>query len=420
VSADVLDRLVPDDVRRARPARRWLDEHGWPTRREEAWRYAPLDSIASVVAHHDEPEERDDVLVGAQLARDIAALESTHPAWGPGAARVVLVDGRPAPDWSTAPDALAEAGLVVMCGAAPEPFEAEHPTDGFDALNLVAAPGVTVIEIGDAHEPRAVHLVHVATHPHGAAHARTRVRVGDDVTATVTETFRSSAGSGLTNAATSLELSPRARVEHVRVVAVDDGHAHVGSTSVVAHDGAHLHSSSLHLGAGAIRQSTTAHLLGEDARVTLRGLSLPRTGGHHDTDVAVHHLASGGISRQAFAAVVADGARASFGGRVFVAPGTARTDADQQCRNLLLGPTARADVRPWLEIRADDVRCSHGAAVGRLDDEAVFYLRSRGLSEREARGLLLEAFVTTQLAEHLSPGGVASWLVASALDEVPR
>jgi Fe-S cluster assembly protein SufD len=415
VSTDVLDRLVPGDLGRTRPARRWLDEHGWPNRREEAWRYAPLDAITKVVADRD---TRDDGAIAARLADEISVLATTHPAWTPGAARLVLVDGSPTPDWSSTPDVLAAAGLVVMFGAAAEPFGPDDPASGFDALNLLAAPGATVVEIRDGHQPRELHVVHVATGRSHAAHARTRVLVGDDVTATLSETFLASGPAGLTNAATSLELGEHARVEHARVVRARRDHAHVANTFVTARSGAQLRSSVLQLGAGAVRQSTHAALVGDDAGVTLRGLALPGPGGHHDTDVSVHHLASGGTSRQAFAGVVADGARASFGGRVVVAPGAVMTDADQQCRNLLLGPTARADIRPWLEIRADDVRCSHGATVGRLDDEAIFYLRSRGVPERAARAMLLEAFVTTQLAEHLAPGAVASWLIATALDEL--
>jgi Fe-S cluster assembly protein SufD len=340
----------------------------------------------------------------------------------------VLVDGRPIIDWSSTPDALAAAGLVVLTGVAPEPFRADERANGFDALNLLTTPGVTTVEVTEAEEPHALHLVHLATTQQPTSPSRTRLVVGPGVILSVTETFesvtgesvtgQSVTGAGLTIPATSLRVGARARVEHVRVVSVGRGGAHVGSTSIVAHEGARIRSGALQLGPGPVRHSVAADLVGDDAAVELRGLSLPGAGGHHDTDVSVRHLAAAGTSRQHFVGVVPDRARVSFGGHVVVAAGTTGTDADQQSRNLLLGPTARADARPWLEICSDDVRCTHGAAVGRLDDDGLFYLRTRGIGVREARAMLLRAFVATVLDELAEPGATADWLTIRATDAI--
>jgi Fe-S cluster assembly protein SufD len=439
-TADVLDRLLPDTPVRDEPARRWLATHGWPSNHEEAWRYAPLDAIARVSRTLVDDAGAGVVdLLPAQLER----LATTHPAWAPGAVRLVLVDGRPIIDWSSTPDALAAAGLVVLTGVAPEPFRADERANGFDALNLLTTPGVTTVEVTEAEEPHALHLVHLATTQQPTSPSRTRLVVGPGVILSVTETFesvtgesvtgesvtgesvtgqsvtdQSVTGAGLTIPATSLRVGARARVEHVRVVSVGRGGAHVGSTSIVAHEGARIRSGALQLGPGPVRHSVAADLVGDDAAVELRGLSLPGAGGHHDTDVSVRHLAAAGTSRQHFVGVVPDRARVSFGGHVVVAAATTGTDADQQSRNLLLGPTARADARPWLEICSDDVRCTHGAAVGRLDDDGLFYLRTRGIGVREARAMLLRAFVATVLDELAEPGATADWLTIRATDAI--
>jgi Fe-S cluster assembly protein SufD len=413
--ADQLDGLVPATPVCDEPARRWLEANGWPSHREEAWRYAPLDAIATVAGRAHDHEEDD---VAGRLATELEHLAAVHPAWAPDAARLVLVDGRPAIDWSSTPDALAAAGLVVMTGVAPEPLVTDSLTDGFEVLNQLTTPGVTVVEVTDAAQPRALHLVHLATGRHLASPSRTRLVVGRDVVFEAVETFQSVTGAGLTNARTTIEVGAAARVDHVRVVHAGREGAHVASTAIVAHDDAWTRSSTLQVGPGPVRHAVAADLVGRAATVELGGLSIPGPGGHHDTSVSVRHLASAGTSRQQFAGLVPDRARVSFGGHVVVASGTTGTDADQQSRNVLLGPHARADARPWLEINSDDVRCTHGATVGRLDDEGLFYLRTRGIGPAEARAMLLRAFVATLLDQLAAPGPTADWLAATVTDAI--
>jgi Fe-S cluster assembly protein SufD len=146
-------------------------------------------------------------------------------------------------------------------------------------------------------------------------------------------------------------------------------------------------------GISVARNAVDVVLRGDRAAVELRGLDLPVGDDRHDTAVTVEHAASHGQSRQLFKAAVDDHARASFSGRVIVAPGTAGTDADQTSRGLLLAPTAQADTRPWLEIFSDDVRCTHGSSVGRLDRDGLFYLRARGVPEAQARSMLVGGFI---------------------------
>jgi Fe-S cluster assembly protein SufD len=162
-------------------------------------------------------------------------------------------------------------------------------------------------------------------------------------------------------------------------------------------------------GAEVARNAVDAVLAGDGAHIELDGLYLPAATQRHDHVVTVEHAASACTSRQLFKGVIDDRARGSFSGRIIVQPGTTATDAAQTSRSLVLTPTAEADTRPWLEIFADDVRCTHGATVGRLDAEALFYLRTRGIAPDEARTMLIRGFVA-EMTEALQPSTLRSRL----------
>jgi len=140
------------------------------------------------------------------------------------------------------------------------------------------------------------------------------------------------------------------------------------------------------------RQEVRVDLQGEGARVSLDGLALPHGEQVHDNTVFVDHAAPGCTSHQLYKSVLGGRARSVFNGHILVRPGADGTDANQKNKNLILSDRAEADTRPRLEIYADDVKCTHGAAVGQLDEEALLYLRSRGLTERGVRALLVHGF----------------------------
>jgi Fe-S cluster assembly protein SufD len=141
-----------------------------------------------------------------------------------------------------------------------------------------------------------------------------------------------------------------------------------------------------------VRHDIATTLAGEGADATLNGLYLTRHRQHVDNQLRVHHARPRCTSHQLYKGVLDDSSRAIFNGRIVVDPGAQKTDAKQSNRNLLLSQTAQAQSNPQLEIYADDVRCTHGSTVGRLDDEAVFYLRSRGIDRTAAKNLLTFAF----------------------------
>jgi Fe-S cluster assembly protein SufD len=339
-------------------------------------------------------------LDGAQPAPPAAATRALVDgrAGDHGGGRLVLVNGVHVPALS---DPVTSAGVVWgAAGAVGGPDATEDPAryDGFQALNGLATTDTAVVLVEDEVRIDApIHLVHVTAPVSGPALAqpRTRIHLGRGSALTVIESYvglRGDDSSAVTNATTTITLEPGATLVHQRVQDAAPTAVHVGHTRVRLGAGSHLRSTSVHLGADIGRHALDVTLAEPGARADLAGLYLPTAGERHDTVVTVDHAASGGTSTQRFKGVIGDDGRGSFSGHVIVRPGTTATDARQSNRNLLLGRTAQADTRPWLEIFADDVRCSHGATVGRLDDDALFYLRSRGIALDEARALLVAAF----------------------------
>jgi Fe-S cluster assembly protein SufD len=187
-------------------------------------------------------------------------------------------------------------------------------------------------------------------------------------------------------------LQANAQVTHVRVQRESAQAFHMASGVVALGRASRYHLVNVALGAHISRLDLTVQHAGDGAECTLDGLAL--VGGQQlaDTHTVVDHTLPQGVSRQLHKCIVGGNAHAVFHGKVMVRPGAQKTDSAQSSRSLLLSSKARVDTQPQLEIFADDVKCTHGATVGQLDSEEVFYLQSRGLSEAAARNLLTYAF----------------------------
>ena len=291
-------------------------------------------------------------------------------------------------------------------------------TDGFQALNQAAGRDVTVVVIeqvpeqaleqlhpGDTSE--VVHIVHVAVPGTGPeiSHPRTVIDVGNGGRLHLIETFTGLPGPAMTNACTSIRVGHYAALTHQRIQSEASGATHLGRTRVS------LAAASRYeriVGHARRRHRPPRHRRdpARTRRTRRAHRALPAAGRQrHDTAVCVDHAASRGTSTQEFKGVIDDHARGSFSGHIIVRPDTVANDAHQTNRNLVLQPTAQADTRPWLEIFADDVRCTHGATVGRLDDDALFYLRSRGIPLDESRTMLIDAFVR-EITDAIEPASL--------------
>ncbi len=363
---------------------------GIPDRAVEAWRFTNLKHLADAPYPAADP--------GA-----------THPDVRPwtltDAHSLVFVDGRMRPELSRVGDLPAGATLMGLSemttdelvliegrfgAAAPiedQPFAALNTAGFADGAVLRLNPG-TVIE-------RPVQVLFVTgDHEHPTSTLpRTLVVAGAGSQATIVESYVGpSSGNAFTCAVTEALLGEGAVVDHYVLTEESDAathisgfHAHQGRDSV-------LRSHAFTLSGAVIRHDITTTLAGEGADANLNGLYLTHGRQHVDNQLRVHHTRPHCTSHQLYKGVLDDSSKAIFNGRIVVDPGAQKTDAKQSNRNLLLSDTAQAQSNPQLEIYADDVRCTHGSTIGRLDEEAVFYLRSRGIDRASAENLLTYAF----------------------------
>lgn len=389
----------------AAEAREWLDEHGFPTGREEAWRATPVGEIRRLL---------DELLAATPdtVEPSRADLDALAPIHGP--IRLVFVDGRLVPALSdlSHPQGLGIGAVGSLPPAARGQFAPlGTPTDGFEALNRAATPDVTYLLVDDrCAVPEPVHVVYLTSGAH-VAHPRLVVEVGAGASVHLVESFVG-VGGGLTNASTSVRLREGSSLRSARVQDEPGDAVHLGRLHVVHGRRADSEITVLSRGASTSRLATALDLLEESASCRLTGLVTPAVGARHDEHVTIDHAASRGTSDLSVRAVVPARSTVTSSGHVVVRRHTAGNDSRQRADSLLLDPTAEADSRPWLEIFADDVRATHGSATGRLDDDALFYLRSRGIPHQRARRILVGAFARA-VAEHVRPASlraqVESW-----------
>lgn len=363
-----------------------------PTRRDEDWRFTDISALAAQSFH------------AAQAQRSLTAAAIAQFFFDEATTRLVFVDGVHAPQLSSANGCDAGGAIVTTLAAATLTHGAiveahlgkyaGFDADLFAALNtafLHDAAVIVVLRGVVATEP--VHVLFIASEAGVASHPRILLvaEAGSALTL-IEDHVAMHEGAYFTNPVAEIVLAANARVEHVRVQRESGAAFHVGACAVSLGQASRYHSVSVALGAKLSRLGLDVALAGEGAECSLDGMVLIGTNQVADTHSCVRHAKARGTSRQLHKAIVDGAAHAIFNGRVRVAAGAQQTDSTQSSRNLLLSAKAQVDTLPQLEILADDVKCTHGATVGQLDSEEVFYLRSRGLSEAAARDLLTYAF----------------------------
>lgn len=414
IAPALLDRLAPPagNSPRAERGRVWLERHALPTAREEAWRYTPVDDVVRALEGATPAGDASETVTRSI----IDALAGNH-----GGVRLVFVNGTMARPLCDCELPTSQLWVGNADGLRPRPPSArgrdDQPVDGFHALNWAAGRDVAAVLVEpnvDLGDP--VHVVHLSVPGEGVtvSHPRTVVRVAANSRVHVIESYVGLAGSSVTNASTRIVAGEGSTVTHHRVQAETLDAVHIGRTGIEQASGSTVRATSIMTGGDIARSAIDVRLIGHDAQVDLDGLYAPTGRQRHDNVITVDHLASHCTSAQRFKGIVDDHGRGSFSGHVIVRPGTAGNDARQSNRNLLLRPTAQADTRPWLEIFADDVRCTHGATVGRLDDDALFYLRSRGISLAEGRAMLTAAFAA-EIIDGITPASLRKQ-IADAFD----
>ncbi len=375
---------------------------GFPTPRLEAWKFTNLSALAGTSFREASPAE-----VPELTRADIEPYRLT-----PECHLVVFVNGRFRADLSDL-DRIPDGSRVVDLSQADEAdlrLLTAVPTVEGDArarvladLNTARMTGGAVVHLGRGAVLDPVQLLFVGR-PEGepmAFHLRNLIQAEAGSSATVLESYVSlGKGPYWTNAVTRVVVAPNAVLRHYKLQAEGIEAFHIAAISARLEQEASYAMFAASLGSRLARHEVDVDLAGERAEAKLSGAMLGRDAQHLDTTVRVEHSMPGGTSSQEFKSVVDDRAHTVFQGRIHVAPDAQKTDAQQVNRSLLLSPQANADAKPELIILADDVKCSHGATIGDLDEDAMFYLRARGLDVPEARAILIDAFVA-ELIEHI-------------------
>jgi Fe-S cluster assembly protein SufD len=373
---------------------RFLDR-GFPTTNDEDWRFTSVAPLTSMEFSLDAGNGREhgSSLVRSHLGEDWKRHE------------IVFVNGRFSPELSAIgelPPGVVVESLASALESYPEEVEAvlslipaASATVFSDLNRAFLADGAFVLVPEGVVVERPVHIVHVSSaerpavsHPHhivllerGAELRLVESYLGDD------------GPSYFTNAAAEIVAASGANVDHYRIQREGESTFHVGSQRLLQAAGAVLQNYSLSLGARIARVDIHSLLDGEGADLTLNGLYVVKGTQHVDHHTVIDHKKPHGTSRELYKGVLDDAASGVFNGRIIVRPGAQKTNAQQTNKNLLLSEEALVNTNPQLEIEADDVKCSHGATIGQLDKDALFYLRSRGIGREEATSILTRGFI---------------------------
>ncbi len=359
-----------------------------PTTRDEEWRFTDISPLTRIPFQP------------ARSASRLALTDIERYSLPEAAARLVFVDGVHAPQLS-----FNNAGVVVenlapgasQRGATLEAHlgrYAELRHNAFAALNTAfLQDGALIVAPRNAAVAAPIHLLFVATRQDVAAYPRCLVVAETGSEATVVEDFVALQDEVyFTNAVTEIAVGNGARVRHIRVQRESSKAFHIANCAVTLAHAGRYQSVSVALGARISRYNLNVLQAAEGIECAIDGLALITGRQLADTHTSIDHAQPHGASRQLHKCIVGGAAHAVFNGKIMVRPGAQLTDSSQSSRNLLLTGKAHVDTKPQLEIFADDVKCAHGATVGQLDAEEVFYLTSRGLTDAAARNLLTYAF----------------------------
>ena len=371
-----------------------LARQGFPTSKLEDWKYT---NVAPISGQAFSP-----VRTVHEAGVEAAVARLALPGKGP---RLVFVDGWYVRELSRLEGLPAGVTVRSLREALQdgEPLEslvgsrARAEASAFTALNAALLEEGAVVRVAPGTvcpEPvQFLFLTRGDAHHVALASPRVVVRAGDNSELTLVESYVGAApGVSFTNAVTEVVLGAGARVTHLKLQAESETAFHIGGLHAELGRDSRFASHVISLGGALARNEVHSVFGAEGGECTLQGLYVGHGTQHLDNWTNLDHAHPRCSSRELYKGVLDDKARGTFHGKVLVRPDAQQTDARQANRNLLLSEAAMADARPQLEILADDVKCAHGATVGRLDEQALFYLRSRGISRAEAESLLTHAF----------------------------
>jgi Fe-S cluster assembly protein SufD len=384
---------VPWLVRTRNAALERFAQNGFPGARDEEWKYTRVAAI----------EKQAFLAVSRHDAQEIAAatLVDEHTLASGTGHLLVFINGHYSPALSAPgvlPSGAKLASLAGVLNTSPEVLEPYVVNDDrqtvFGALNtaFMADGAYLYLSRGTVVE-QPIHLLFIATQEGAAITPRNLIVAEEGAQATVIEHYAGTNGAVyFTNALTQIFAAANAGIEHYKLQQESTQAFHIAGIHAQQARDSRLMSHSISLGAALTRNDITTAFAATGCEATLNGLYLVGGRQHVDNHTCIDHLEPSGTSHEFYRGVLDGHSRAVFNGKVIVHPGAQKTNANQSNHNLLLSKDAEIDTKPQLEINADDVKCTHGATIGQIDENQLFYLRARGVEETMARSLLVHAF----------------------------
>ena len=396
---------------------------GFPTTKEENWKYTNIAPLVKIPFHW----------INGVLRTSVTTKDVEQAGFGASdSIRLVFVNGRykralSSPGKTMGPVIVESLAKILAIEPAQIQPYLEHPVyrgSAFRALNTAFLNDGAYVHIPKGSVvPGLIHLLFISTaEPERptVSHPRNLIVAEAGSQATIIESY---VGLGseiyFTNAYTEIIAAENAIIDHYRLQRESQGAFHVGALEIHQGRNSQVSSFSLSLGAALSRNDVNTLLAGEGGDLALNGLYL--VGGRQlaDNHTVIDHATPHCNSRELYLGLLDGKSRGVFDGKIFVRPDAQKTVARQTNKNLLLSKEALVNTKPQLEINADDVKCNHGATIGQLNEDALFYLRSRGIGENQARSVLTYAFAN-EVVNLIRVDPVRQWLESLLLDRLER
>ncbi|TPW29796.1 Fe-S cluster assembly protein SufD [Martelella alba] len=378
-----------------------LSTTGLPTRRVEAWHYTDLKSLLRAI-----PEADGESVGGvAPLLQGASVLKLNN-----GAARETALEG--GVSVKTLADVIGEGGYA-------EALAVSRRDDAISMINGALVSDGYVVDVPEG-AALATPVEIQAVHSGGQTHTRNAVTIGDGASATLVEQhFAPGDAPALVSAVTALTLGKDTEVTYIILQRQGAADTHLGKLKISLGDNAKLKLLVVNAGGKLVRQEIDCDVVGEGADLMLRGVNLLGGDTHTDITFTLGHNVPNTTSTETIRNVVFDRARGVFQGMIRVAPDAQKVDAKMACNTLLMTDDGSFSAKPELEIFADDVQCGHGATVTDLDPVHLYYMMARGIPEKVARGLLINAFLA-EIVEELESEAISEAVEAIIADWLER
>ncbi|GAB2552381.1 Fe-S cluster assembly protein SufD [Spirosoma aerophilum] len=383
-----------------RAALKQFEQLGFPTTRHEEWKYSNVNSLIKEDFALD--------TTSSLTAEDLAPLEIPNLEGN----ILYFVNGIYHPELSRIVSPAEQVQIVSLAEAMKADSEfmethfahyADYQDSAFTALNTAMASDGVVVRVPNnttVEQPIILRFITDARVNNITSQPRNLIVIGKNAEVMMAESYRTlGENSSFVNVVTEIVLDRDARMQYYKVLNETEKAYHIGTTQVHQADNSHFYSASITLNGNFVRNNLNIVLNGQHAEAFMYGLYMPNGRQHVDNHTLVDHAMPNSYSNELYKGILDDNSTGVFNGKIFVRPDAQKTNAYQSCKNVVLSPGASMNTKPQLEIYADDVKCSHGTTTGQLNDEALFYMRSRGIPKDEARTLLLYAFSQDVLSQ---------------------